>query len=86
MQRLVIMGESSKVTQADLPAFMKGGISIAKGFERTLEQVEQEYILDVLNYTGGNKTKAAVILGIDRKTLRRKIDGLVSDDDEDDTA
>jgi DNA-binding protein Fis len=30
----------------------------------------------VLNYTGGNKTKAAAILGIDRKTLRRKIEGV----------
>ncbi|SMP40583.1 sigma-54-dependent transcriptional regulator [Anoxynatronum buryatiense] len=85
IQRLVIMVESSRVTQADLPAFMKGGISIAKGFERTLEQVEQEYIIDVLNYTGGNKTKAAVILGIDRKTLRRKIDGVADNDDGDNT-
>lgn len=75
IQRLVIMCDRPKITQADLPSFMKGSISISKGFERTLEQVEQEYILDVLNYTGGNKTRAATILGIDRKTLRRKIDG-----------
>ncbi|MDW7672155.1 MAG: sigma-54 dependent transcriptional regulator [Bacillota bacterium] len=76
VQRLVIMCDRPAITPADLPAFMKGGISISKGFERTLEQVEQEYILDVLNYTGGNKTKAAAILGIDRKTLRRKIEGV----------
>lgn len=76
VQRLVIMCDRPSITPADLPPFMKGGISISKGFERTLEQVEQEYILDVLNYTGGNKTKAAAILGIDRKTLRRKIEGV----------
>lgn len=76
IQRLVIVCDHETITPADLPSFMKSGISISKGFERTLEQVEQEYVIDVLNYTGGNKTKAAAILGIDRKTLRRKIEGV----------
>jgi two-component system, NtrC family, response regulator HydG len=75
IQRLVIMCDRSYVTPAELPSFMKGGLSIGKGFERTLEEMEREYILDVLNYVKGNKTKAAAILGIDRKTLRRKIEG-----------
>lgn len=79
IQRLVIVCDHDNITPADLPPFMKSGISISKGFERTLEQVEQEYIIDVLNYTGGNKTKAADILGIDRKTLRRKIEGVVEE-------
>jgi len=79
IQRLVIVCDHDTITPADLPPFMKSGISISKGFERTLEQVEQEYIIDVLNYTGGNKTKAADILGIDRKTLRRKIEGVVEE-------
>ncbi len=77
IQRLVIVCDHDTITPADLPSFMKSGISISKGFERTLEQVEQEYIIDVLNYTGGNKTKAAAILGVDRKTLRRKIEGVL---------
>jgi DNA-binding protein Fis len=35
--------------------------------------VEAEYIRNVLASTGNNKTKAAEILGIDRKTLREKL-------------
>ncbi len=73
MQRLVIMVDRFTIEKSDLPSFMKAGHSITKGFERTLEEVEKEYIQDVLNYVNGNKTKAANILGIDRKTLRRKL-------------
>lgn len=73
IQRLVIMVDGQTINKADLPSFMKAGVSISRGFERTLEEVEKEYIQDVLNYVNGNKTKAAAILGIDRKTLRRKL-------------
>src|SRR5262249_27555364 len=40
----------------------------------TLDEVERRYILRVLEATGGNKTKAAAILGLDRRTLYRKFD------------
>jgi DNA-binding protein Fis len=43
------------------------------GLKRTLEQVETEYIRNVLDSVSGNKTKAAAILDIDRKTLREKL-------------
>ena len=39
----------------------------------SLERVEQEYIIAVLQRTGGHRTRAAAILGIDRRTLYRKI-------------
>jgi len=38
-----------------------------------LEQVEQRYIARVMESVGGNKTLAAHILGLDRKTLYRKL-------------
>jgi len=38
-----------------------------------LEQVEQRYIQHVLQAVGGNRTSAARILGLDRKTLYRKL-------------
>ncbi|MDF1662071.1 MAG: sigma-54 dependent transcriptional regulator [Planctomycetota bacterium] len=38
-----------------------------------LEVVERRYILQVLEKCGGNRSLAARILGVDRKTLRRKI-------------
>ena len=40
----------------------------------TLADVEREYILRVLEAEGGNKTRAAARLGLDRKTLYRKLD------------
>jgi two-component system response regulator HydG len=36
--------------------------------------VERRYIERVLEASGGNKTLAARILGLDRKTLHRKLD------------
>ncbi len=40
---------------------------------KPLHEVEKEYILRVLALFGNNKTKAAEALGIDRKTLRQKL-------------
>ena len=40
---------------------------------KSLEAVEKEYILSVLNETGGQKKMAAEILGVDVKTLYRKL-------------
>ncbi len=42
----------------------------------TLDQLEKQYIKKVLLEVGGNKSKAAEILGLDRKTLYRKLDEL----------
>lgn len=39
-----------------------------------LEEVERRYIFHVLEAAGGNKTTAARILGIERKTLYRKLE------------
>jgi DNA-binding NtrC family response regulator len=49
---------------------------IARSSERdlTLYEVERDYILEMLRKTGGNKTRAAELLGLDRKTLYRKLD------------
>jgi DNA-binding NtrC family response regulator len=40
----------------------------------TLEEVEREYILRVVEAESGNKTRAAQRLGLDRKTLYRKLE------------
>jgi DNA-binding NtrC family response regulator len=39
-----------------------------------LREMERDYILEILRRTNGNKKRAAEILGVDRKTLYRKLD------------
>ena len=40
---------------------------------KTLGEVEKQYILRVLEETGGNKARASKILGISRETLYQKL-------------
>ena len=39
-----------------------------------LDELERRYLLYVLEVAGGNRTRAAEILGIDRRTLYRMIE------------
>lgn len=72
VQRAVIMCDG-KITLEHLPNELKYKIDFPqKGF-KTLQEKEKEYIQEVLLSTQGNKTKAAEILGINRKTLREKL-------------
>jgi len=73
IQRLVIMSEGDIIDVPDLPSLMRFSALRGVGANRTLAAVEAEYILSVLASVGNNKTKAAEILGIDRKTLREKL-------------
>lgn len=41
----------------------------------SLEELEKRYILRVLSAVSGNKTQAAKVLELDRRTLYRKLDG-----------
>ena len=44
-----------------------------------LDVIELQYIQYVLRQAGGNKTEAAKILGLDRKTLYRKLKEIESE-------
>jgi two-component system, NtrC family, response regulator HydG len=72
-QRLVVMREGGPIEIPDLPPFMRFTAMREPGLNRTLAQVEAEHIRSVLASVGGNKTRAAESLGIDRKTLREKL-------------
>jgi DNA-binding NtrC family response regulator len=50
-----------------LPDYLKFTINRSKNLNRSLEEVEMEYISDVLASVDGNKSLAARILKIDRK-------------------
>jgi two-component system response regulator AtoC len=47
---------------------------IPEGDMPTLEQLESSYLLRVLSAVGGNKSRAAQVMGVDRKTLYRMIE------------
>lgn len=73
VQRIVVMSERECVEVADLPAHMRFSAARESGLNRTLAEVEAEHIRNVLAGVDGNKSRAAEILGIDRKTLRDKL-------------
>jgi len=73
IQRLVVMTDGDLIDVPDLPGLMRFSALRKTGFTRTLAEVEAEYISNVLESVDGNKTRAADILGIDRKTLRQKL-------------
>jgi DNA-binding NtrC family response regulator len=73
VQRLLVMHEGDLIDVCDLPASMRFSIPSGTGVQRTLAEVEAEHIRAVLDGVRNNKTLAAKILGIDRKTLREKL-------------
>ena len=80
IERAVALAEYDEITVADLPekiqAFRSSDVIVA-GHDPselvTLEEVERRYILRVLEAAGGNRTRAAEILQVDRKTLYTKL-------------
>jgi transcriptional regulator with PAS, ATPase and Fis domain len=73
IQRLVVMAEADTIDVPDLPSVMRFSAPRERGTLNTLAEVEAEHIRNVLASVSGNKTQAANILGIDRKTLREKL-------------
>lgn len=64
-------GETIEVS--DLPGCMRFLLDAESKVKKSLQEIQAEHIREVLQSCDGNKTKAAQILGIDRKTLRDKL-------------
>jgi two-component system, NtrC family, response regulator HydG len=73
IHRLVILADDNTIDVPDLPENFRFTASRSQGLHRTLEEVEYEYIQDVLSANKNNISQTAQVLGIDRKTLREKI-------------
>jgi two-component system response regulator HydG len=78
VQKLIVAVDGNSVDIADLPGTMRFSIEHQAGLNRSLAALEHEYIQNVLASVGGNKTQAAKILKIDRKTLREKLKKIAS--------
>jgi two-component system, NtrC family, response regulator HydG len=80
VQRALLLCRNHRICSADLPAKISGvelaDVPTKQAFvsQPTLEQLERDYIHSVLSSVGGNRREAAGILGIDRKTLYRKLE------------
>jgi two-component system response regulator HydG len=80
MERAVSIARFEEITVEDLPEeIRKYMVSSSLGLtEKSLnvsvDEVEKRHILAVLREVGGNKTLAAKILKMDRKTLYRKLE------------
>ncbi len=79
IERAVLLNRSSTLEISDLPEKLScpktvGAVSDVEPANPTLESIEKAYIHYVMTQTGGKKSKAARILGIDTSTLYRKLD------------
>ncbi len=75
LQRIVALSVPGPISEEALRPFLSLQAQGAEEEDQTgeLEELERRQILHVLQETGGNKTKAAEILGIQRRTLYKKL-------------
>jgi DNA-binding NtrC family response regulator len=75
VERMVVFSRGNRIDVGDLPPTVTPR---APALEKrlfddlpTLEEVERRYLLHVLEQVGNNRTRAAEVMGIDRRTLYR---------------
>ncbi|MGA1865607.1 MAG: sigma-54-dependent transcriptional regulator [bacterium] len=77
MERAVIMEDSNTISASSIPSYLFSPKAEADKSDeglKSLEQLEKEHILMALKKTSYHKSNTAKILGIDRKTLHKKIE------------
>jgi two-component system response regulator HydG len=73
IQRLLVMTDKKTIEVPDLPSIMRYSAMSESISFRSLAEEESAYVRRVLACVEGNKSRAAQILRIDRKTLRDKL-------------
>jgi len=76
IERMVVLGTGKKLTLQDLPASIRpkrGHPRSASRAGNRLRDTEQKLIEEALRRQKGNRTQAALDLGISRRTLHRKL-------------
>ena len=78
IERCVFLAEGGEITLGDLPQEMLAACQEQATFSfgriKPLAELEMEYIQYVLDKCDGNKQKSAALLGINRKTIHRKLE------------
>jgi len=76
IESAVVLCKGNVITPEDLPPGIRGeqgGEAVRLSVGSTLAEAEKEIIRSTLAREGGNKSRAAEVLGIGRKTLHRKL-------------
>ncbi len=73
VEHAVILRKNGLIQKRDLPEWLLDEVDAKDGDSRTLETVEREHILNLLKECNGNRSRTARILGINRRTLTRKL-------------
>jgi DNA-binding NtrC family response regulator len=75
IERLVVFSRTPIIDVRDLPPTVtpRAPVLERRLFDDlpTLEEIERRYLVHVLEQVGGNRTRAAEVMGIDRRTLYR---------------
>lgn len=72
MERLVVFGREGTIDIGDLTFMPLQRANAGRiGELRSLREMSESHVQDVLTATGGDKRRAALILGIDLSTLYR---------------
>jgi DNA-binding NtrC family response regulator len=71
VERAMVVAQEPEVREHDFNLKSRNGVSV--NGPRSLDDVEKDHILRVLDDCGGNQTRAAEVLGIDRVTLHHKL-------------
>jgi two-component system, NtrC family, response regulator HydG len=82
LERALAMSSADKIEIVDLPEKLRRYRATplivapeANAEVVTLDEIERRYVSHVVKMCSGNKSKAALLLGVDRRTLYRKLAG-----------
>ena len=83
IERAVVLARGEEIMERDLPAHLGGAVVAAQSIEVplgvSLREVEDLVIRKTLEATDGDKTSAARILGINSRTIYRRLENLNED-------
>ncbi len=78
IESMVVLAKKDVITAADIPAYIKQELESKEAvvpvkLEGSWAEIEKTLIFAALRYAEGNKTRAADLLGLSRRTLYRKL-------------
>jgi len=79
VERAMLLGEGKQLTIADFPMIANGRVKLTEAVELPangidLEQLERSLVVQALERSGWNQTRAAALLGLNRDQIRYRIE------------